>query len=173
MSVTLRSLRRLAGLQALALAVASASLAAQAAPTPPAAPTPTAAAPATPAAPAAPAYRATYDEAMQIGRAVTRQAFAGEVDSLVATADPGAPADLRTRLLDGVSQISLQLGAERRMIAERVMNVEGRIEYQRTAEFENVPVPLVFRVIMGAKGTWRGFTASTEDQLPGGDEVKP
>lgn len=165
MSAALRSLVRLAG----ALSVATASLSAQAAPTPPAPP----ATPAPAAAPAAPAYRATYDEAMQIGRAVTRQAFAGEVDSLVATADPGAPADLRTRLLDGVSQISLQLGAERRVIAERVMNVEGRIEYQRTAEFENVPVPLVFRVIMGAKGTWRGFTASTDEQLPGGDEVKP
>jgi len=112
---------------------------------------------------------------MAIGRATARAAFTGLVDSLVATADPATSAngDVRGRLTDGIAQISLQLGAERRMISERVMLVEGRIEYWRTAEYEMVPVPLVFRVIMGAKGTWRGFTASTEEMVPAGEEVKP
>jgi hypothetical protein len=112
---------------------------------------------------------------MAIGRATARAAFTGAVDSLVATADPvtSANGDVRGRLTDGIAQISLQLGAERRMISERVMLVEGRVEYWRTAEYEMVPVPLVFRVIMGAKGTWRGFTASTEEMVPAGEEVKP
>lgn len=150
-------------------------LGAQAAPpAPPATPT-SATAAAAPATPAAPVYLATHAEAMAIGRATARAAFTGLVDSLVATADPATSSggDIRSRLTDGIAQISLQLGAERRVVSERVMLVEGRVEYWRTAEYEMVPVPLVFRVIMGAKGTWRGFTANTEEMTPAGEEVKP
>lgn len=126
------------------------------------------------AAPAAAAPLPSHAEALVIGRATVRAAFTGAVDSLVATAAPeSAVGDLRSRLTDGVTQISMQLGAERRMISERVMNVDGRIEYWRTAEFELVPVPIVFRVILGSATTWRGFTANVEEMSPAGEEVKP
>lgn len=59
------------------------------------------------------------------------------------------------------------------MISERVMKIDGRIEYWRTAEFELVPVPIVFRVILASATTWRGFTANVEEQSPAGEEVKP
>lgn len=165
-------------LAAIGMIGSASILGAQAAP--PAPPTPpttpaAATAPSAPVAPATPTYRASHAEALEVGRATVRAAFTGQIDSLVAMADPSATAsgDLRGRLTDGVAQISLQLGAERRMIAERVMLVEGNVEYWRTAEYEMVPVPLVFRVIMGGKGKWRGFTANTEEMTPAGDEVKP
>lgn len=129
-----------------------------------------------PAAPAAPAtvHVPTHAEAIALGRATALAALTGAIDSLMATADPAtAPGDLRSRLTDGIAQISLQLGAERRMISERVVKVDGHYEYQRTSEFEMVPVPLVFRVLFGAQGKWRGFTANTEDQTPDGEELKP
>ncbi|MBX3132837.1 MAG: hypothetical protein KF689_05560 [Gemmatimonadaceae bacterium] len=133
-------------------------------------PTPT---PAPPAAPAA-AHVPTHAEAIALGRATFLAAFTGAIDSLMATADPASMRDdLRSRLTDGIAQISLQLGAERRMISERVVHVEGRYEYQRTSEFEMVPVPLVFRVILGAPGKWRGFTAAPEEATPVGEELKP
>ncbi len=161
-------------LLAFALLTSTATLGAQGAPPPPATP-PANGAAATPAAPAAPAYQATYDEAMRIGRTTVTSAISGAMDSLVALADPanGTPDEIRARLSNAIAQISMQLGAERRVIAERVVRIEGRIEYQRTAEYEMVPVPLVFRVIMGAQGKWRGFTANTEENTPAGDEVKP
>jgi hypothetical protein len=34
-------------------------------------------------------------------------------------------------------------------------------------------VPLVFRVIMGPAGKWRGFTANTTEQTPPGTEILP
>lgn len=163
-----------------ALTVAANSLAAQAAPTaPPTTPvTPPvtgAAASAAPASPAAPVYLASHAEAMAVGRATVLAALTGLVDSLVATADPlnAAEGDVRARVTNGLAQISAQLGAERRMVAERVMRVDGKIEYWRTSEYERVPVPLVLRVTMGVKGTWRGVNVSTEDETPAGEEVKP
>jgi hypothetical protein len=157
-----------------ALVLGASTLTAQAAPPPPTPTTPPAtAAPAAPLPPAAPAYLATREEAMTIGRETARLALTGGIDGLVALGDPavGDSATRYTRLSDALSQIALQLGAERRMISEQVMKVNGRIEYWRTAEYEMVPVPLIFRVIMGAQGKWRGFTASTEDQAPAGEIV--
>lgn len=132
-------------------------------------------APAAPATPPAATALPSHAQAMVTGAAVARLAFAGDVDSLLAIADSSAPLppNLRDLLLNGVSQIGLQLGAETRVRSERVMRVENRLEYWRLAEYDVVPVPLVFRVILGAPGTWRGFTAVPEDQLPEAVEVKP
>lgn len=178
-------------LAAVAVVAVAPALAAQAAPQPPAPPTrPTTTSPSAPAAPAAPAapsapsapvapaapaYLATHAEAMEIGRATARHAFSANVDSLMASADPatGGGDALRERLRDGLGQIAMQLGGERRMISERVVKIDGRIEYHRTAEYEMVPVPLVFRVILGAQNKWRGFTANTVENTPDGEEVKP
>jgi hypothetical protein len=169
-----------ARLLASAFVLAAASLGAQAAP--PAAPASPAApaAPATPAAPAPlsatdPAVRAQHAAAMALGRATVRQALTGQVDSLIASADPETgPADaLRGRLTDGIAAVALQVGAERRVIGEKVLVVNGRVEYQRTGEYEMVPVPLVFRVLVSRQGKWLGFTANTVENTPGGDEVQP
>ena len=46
-------------------------------------------------------------------------------------------------------------------------------DYGSDADTEVISLPLVFRVIMGVKGTWRGFTANTEEMTPAGEEVKP
>jgi hypothetical protein len=144
--------------------------------TPPAAPAKPAPAP-TPDAPTAvaPTYLATRDEALTIGRQTAQQAYTNQLDALLRTADPadGDTASMRLRLTDALPQVAMQLGAERRMIREQVMKVNGRIEYWRTAEYEMVPVPLIFRVIMGAQGKWRGFTATTEEQAPAGEELLP
>lgn len=132
------------------------------------------AAPATPARDSAAARPlATREQALEVGRAVAVAAYAGKVDDLFALADSSATAspDIRARLVDGVGQIAMQLGAERRMISEQVMKVDGVIEYWRTAEYEQVPIPLVFRVYMGKPGKWRGFTATPENQLPVGEVV--
>jgi hypothetical protein len=112
---------------------------------------------------------------MAVGRATILAALTGLVDSLVATADPrnGPSDEVRGRVTNGLAQISQQLGAERRVVNERVMLVDGNYEYWRTAEFERVPVPLLLRVTLGAKGTWRGVAATTEDETPVGEEVKP
>lgn len=145
-------------------------------PPPPAPPPPApAAAMVAPAPPAAPVYLATRDEALSIGRATTQQVYAGQVDALILTADPanGDAAALRARLATLLPQIAMQLGAERRMIREQVMKVGGRIEYWRTVEYENAPVPLIFRVAMGDRGKWRGFAAVPQEQGVGGEEVLP
>lgn len=119
-------------------------------------------------------YRASHAEAIALGRATVRQALAGEIDSLVATADPSATTGgLRERLSAGIAQISMQLGDEVRLLGERVVLVDGRVEYQRTADYAMVPVPLVFRVILGEQGKWRGFTANTVENTPDGEEIKP
>lgn len=143
-------------------------LKAQAAPTAPPAP-------AAPAAPAAPVVLPTHAQALEVGRAVAVAAFAGQLEDLFALADSSATRspDIRARLADGIGQIATQLGAERRMISEQIMKVDGRIEYWRTAEFEMVPIPLVFRVFMGVPGKWRGFTANPESQNPAGELVQP
>lgn len=169
-----------------ALALSAGALAAQNAPPPPAppanplSPPPTpapapAAAPQAPAAPATPAYLATRDEALAIGRATTQQAYTNQLDALIRSADPadGDTTAMRARLTEALPQVAMQLGAERRMVREQVMKVNGRIEYWRTAEYEMVPVPLIFRVIMGAQGKWRGFTATSEAQAPAGEELLP
>jgi hypothetical protein len=154
-------------LLALGIVVGSiaAPLEAQTAPTTPAAPVAPAAAPALP----------THAQALEVGRAVAIAAYAGKIEDLFALADSSATAspEIRTRLADGVGQIAMQLGAERRMISEQIMKVDGRIEYWRTAEFEMVPIPLVFRVFMGTPGKWRGFTANPESQNPAGEPVQP
>lgn len=169
-----------------ALALSAGTLAAQTPPAPPARPAnpltpppaaaPTAAqAPSPPAPPAAPAYLATREEALSIGRETTQRVFSNQLDALILAADPatGDTASVRARLSEALPQVAMQLGAERRMVREQVMKVNGRIEYWRTAEYEMVPVPLVFRVIMGAQGKWRGFTATTEEQAPAGEEILP
>lgn len=124
---------------------------------------------------AAPAHAHSHAAALEIGRAVAKHAYAGNVDSLLAIADPATASgdDLRQRLTDGVAQLAMQLGEEVKMTAERVVRVNGRTEYWRTSEYQMVPVPLVFRVILGAEGKWRGFTATTEEQLPTAEDVQP
>lgn len=165
----------------VALTLSAGTLAAQApplprpAPPPPATPAPPAAEPTPPPAPPAPEYVATRDEALTIGRETVQRAYTNQIDALLLNSDPvdGDTASMRRRLADGLPQILVQLGAERRMIREQVMKVNGRIEYWRTAEYELVPVPLIFRVIMGAQGKWRGFTATVEEQAPAGEELLP
>jgi len=154
---------RLAVVAVLVCLSASSAVQAQAAP------------PAAPATAAPAAALPSHAEALAVGRATVRFALAMQVDSLVATADSAtaANADLRTRLTDGLAQIAMQLGSESRLISERVAKVDGRIEYQRTADFAMVPVPLVFRVILGDQGRWRGFTANTVENTPTGEDVTP
>ncbi len=147
-------------------------------PAPPAPPTPPTAAPsdAPPPPPAPkPGYQASHSEMMTFGRLVTERAFAKNIDSLVAIADPavGTPEFVRGRLTPALAQMDEQLGPEIKVISEKVMRVNGSVQYWRTAEFSGVPVPLVFRVVMGEKGKWRGFTASPEENVPAGEEIKP
>lgn len=163
-------------LVALSLAAAPALLSAQAAPpAPPTTPATAAAAPAAPAAPAPPAYRHTYAEALELGRLVTERVYTKNIEALIESADPGAgTADsVRAKITPAFSQIEEQLGPELKVISERIMLVNGRVQYWRTAEYTAVPVPLVWRVILGDKGKWRGFTASTEESVPAGEEIKP
>jgi hypothetical protein len=137
----------------------------------------TAPAPAAPVAPAAPPdrYMHSHAEALALGRAVVAHAYAGALDSLIAFADPamGAPDALRARLAPGLKDLDEQLGPELKLITERVMLVNGGVQYWRKAEYVGVPMPLLFRVVLGAKGTWRGFTASPEDAAPAGEEILP
>lgn len=173
----MRSIQRT--LLAVAVLAAPAGLAAQAPPAappaPPSTPASAAVAPAAPQAPAAPAYRPSYDEALQLGRLVTERAYAKNIDGLVSLADPaaGSPDSVRTRLVNALAQVEEQLGPELKLVSERVMLVNGRVQYWRVAEYTGVPIPLVWRVVMGEKGKWRGFTASPEEQAPPGEEIKP
>ncbi len=161
---------------ATALTITPALAAAQAAPpaVPPSPPTPVADAPPAPPAPR-PGYQATYDEMMTFGRLVTERAYAKNIDSLIATADPavGTADAVRTRLTPALAQMEEQLGPEIKVISEKVMRVNGSVQYWRTAEYSAVPVPLVLRVVMGERGKWRGFTASPEENVPAGEEIKP
>ncbi len=160
---------------ATALTISPALAAAQAAPpAPPTPPTPAADAPQAPAAPK-PGYQASYEEMMAFGRLVTERAYAKNIDSLIATADPavGTADAVRTRLTPALAQMEEQLGPEVKVLAEKVMRVNGSVQYWRTAEYSAVPVPLVLRVVMGEKGKWRGFTASPEENVPAGEEIKP
>ncbi len=117
----------------------------------------------------------THAQAPEVGRAVAIAAFGGKLEDLFAIADSSATSspNIRVKLAEGIEQIATQLGAERRMISERVVNVDGKIEYWRTSEFALVPISLVFRVYMGVPGKWRGFTAQTEEELPSSELVKP
>jgi hypothetical protein len=128
-----------------------------------------------PAALAAPGYLATRDEALTIGRETTQRVYANQLDALILAADPmdGDLVNLRRNLEVGLPRLSERLGAERRMISERVVRVGGRIEYWRIAEFEKAPAPMLFRVTMGARGKWRGFAAVPQGQAVGGEEVLP
>lgn len=159
----------------LAAIVAPAGLAAQAPPAPPASPATPTSAPVAPQAPAAPAYRPSHEEAMTLGRLVTERAYAKNIDGLVELADPaaGSADSVRARLVNALAQVEEQLGPETKLISERVMLVNGRVQYWRRAEYIGVPVPLVWRVVMGEKGKWRGFTASSEESLPAGEEITP
>jgi hypothetical protein len=169
-------------LTALVMVAAVTSLAvAQAAPATPQTPaTPTSAsaasAPAAPAAPAKPTYvLQTHAEALKLGRIVFERAMAGNIDALVESADPamGAPDALREKLKAGIADMSTQLGPEVAMTTERIMLVNGSVQYWRTSTYTEVPVPLIFRVVMGPVGKWRGFTASSTDQAPAGTEMLP
>lgn len=117
----------------------------------------------------------TRDATLALGRAVFRLAVASSVDSLVALADSavGPPEALRPRLTDGLAQMAMQLGGEGAMTSERVMRVGGRLEYWRVSTYEMVPVPIIFRVIVGPSGRWLGFTAVPEMNAPAGEEVTP
>ncbi len=130
-----------------------------------------------PVAPAAPAPPPSYSEAMATGRNIAHLVMEGDITALVAAVDPQAAAgatDIPARVSQGVTAVSTSLGAERRMISEQLVRVSGRLEYRRLAEYELVPVPVIFRVILGgAPGTWRSFTLSTEENAPPGDDVKP
>jgi hypothetical protein len=149
-------------------------------PTPPipaASPTPTAAATPTPPAPPAAITAAEVDRdaVIRLGRFVSAWANSGSIDSLITRADPavGTPDAIREKLTSGLASFSDQLGGETRFSAERVMLVNGQVQYWRTAEYTAVPIPLVFRVMVGRDGKWRGFTVTQEEQLPvGAEEVK-
>lgn len=155
---------------AVALVAGPLSVSAQAAPPAPPAPATPPSEPGTPSAPVP-----TYQEVMALGRATAQHALAGRVDSLLVSADPSAGTSeaLRPRLSAGLAQIDEQMGVETALIREQVVRVNGGLQYWRTAEYSNVPVPLVFRVVMGVPGKWRGFTASVEDALPAFEEVTP
>lgn len=172
-------------LLALVPLVASATLvAAQTPPAPPAPATPaSAASPAQPAAPAAPAAPAPItvaqvdrEAALKVGRYIATWANLGVVDSLLTIADGavGTPEVVRERLNGGLEQFAAQLGAELKVTEERVMVVNGAVQYWRTAEYSAVPqMPLVFRVFVAPGGKWRGFTVTPATELPSGEEVKP
>lgn len=173
-------------LLALVPLVASATLVvAQTPPAPPAPATPpaSAASPAQPAAPATPAAPAPLtmaqvdrEAALQVGRYVATWANLGVVDSLLTRADGavGTPEVVRERLSGGLEQFAAQLGAELKVTEERVMLVNGAVQYWRTAEYSAVPqMPLVFRVFVAQGGKWRGFTVTPATELPAGEEVKP
>lgn len=146
-------------------------------PTPPATPTSAGPAPAAPAAPApaAPAPRIARDEALRIGRLVAHHTNVADIDSLVAHADPstGAPEAVRERLKNALAQIGEQVGTETKVVAERVMLVNGGVQYWRDAEYTGIAVPLVFRVVLAPSGKWRGFTISPAEALPPAEEIKP
>jgi len=112
---------------------------------------------------------------LRFGRLVSGWANLGAIDSLVAHADPGVGSAeaVRQKLTTGLADFAAQLGAETKLHEEKVMLVNGRPQYWRTADFAAVPVSLVFRVMLGDDGRWRGFTVTTPDQLPTGEEVKP
>lgn len=127
------------------------------------------------AASAAPGYLATRDEALSIGRETAQRVYANQLDALILAADPadGNLASLRRNLEGALPRLSERLGAERRIIRERVVKVGGRIEYWRIAEYEKAPAPMLFRVVMGERGKWRGFAAVPEGQAVGAEEVLP
>lgn len=161
----------------LALVLAPAVAQAQpAAPATPAAPRTAdgAKAPTPPAAPAVPDAQA-HAEVLAFGREVARLVYAKQLDSIMLLADSttGDPAEVRERIRVALGQLNEQVGTETRVIAERVMIVNGRAQYWRDAEYTGVPVPLILRVITGAPGKWRGFTISTEETLPPATELKP
>lgn len=147
----------------------------QVAPVPPAPTT----APSAPTPPAAPrpitAAEVDREAVLRLGRFVSAWANLGAIDSLITRADPavGTPDAIREKLTSGLASFTDQLGGETRFSAERVMLVNGQVQYWRTAEYTAVPVPLVFRVMVGRDGKWRGFTVTQEEQLPvGAEEVK-
>ncbi len=164
-----------------ALTVSAGTLAAQAGPppanplSPPPPPPPADTVAAAPKAPPTPPYLATREEALRIGRDATQQVYTAAIDALLRHADPvdGDTASLRVRLTEIVPRLGTQLGAERRMVREQVMKVGEGIEYWRTAEYEGFPMPLIFRVVMGAQGKWRSFITTLEAQAPAGEEVLP
>lgn len=152
------------------------SLGAQAAPpAPPAPPTP-----ATPSQPAAPAPATpdvvSHADALKLGRLTFDRAMTSNLDALLESADPamGTTDALRPRLEDGLKRMGEQMGQEVALTSEKVMLVNGNVEYWRTAEFEKVPgMPLIFRVVMAPGGKWRGFTATIEQDAPPGREILP
>lgn len=162
-----------------ALTLSTHALSAQAllplAPSQPAPPPPAAEARVVPAGPPAPRYLATRDEALSIGRETAQRAYANELDALIRTADPadGDLGKLRRDLELALPRQSERLGAERRMIREQVVRVGGRIEYWRIAEYEKAPEPMLFRVVMGERGKWRGFAAVPQGQAVRAEEVLP
>lgn len=126
------------------------------------------------AAPPAPSPQ-SHAEVLAFGREVARLVYARQLDSIMLLADSatGDPADVRERIRVALGQLNEQVGTETRVIAERVMLVNGRAQYWRDADYTGVPVPLILRVITGAPGKWRGFTISTEETLPPAQELKP
>ncbi len=157
-----------------ALLVAPAlTLGAQAAP-------PTPATPSAPSQPAAPAPATpdvvSHADALKLGRLTFDRAMTSNLDALLESADPamGATDALRPRLESGLKQMGEQMGQEVALTSEKVMLVNGNVEYWRMAEFEKVPgMPLIFRVVMAPGGKWRGFTATTEQDAPPGREILP
>ena len=130
--------------------------------------------PTPPAAPAAPMVP-PHADVIAFGREVARLVYAKQLDSIMLLADSatGDPAEVRERIRVALGQVNEQVGTETRVIAERVMLVNGRAQYWRDAEYTGVPVPLILRVVTGAPGKWRGFTISTEETLPPAVELKP
>lgn len=122
-----------------------------------------------------PAAAPSRDEALRLGRITFERTFAANIDALVASADSamGTPEAIRERLTAGIRQISEQLGNEVATVSEKVMLVNGAVQYWRTSDFTEVPVPIVFRVVVGPAGKWRGFTATTQEQAPVGTEILP
>lgn len=164
----------------LSIAVADAQVAPSTPPAPVAKPAPAAPTPPTPAtAPTPPtaitAAEVDHGAVIRLGRFVSAYANLGSIDSLVTRADPavGTPEAIREKLTSGLASFTDQLGGETKFSTERVMLVNGQVQYWRTAEYSAVPIPLVFRVMVGRDGKWRGFTVTPEEQLPvGAEEVK-
>jgi hypothetical protein len=176
-----RFVRRTLGVAALMLAgfiALAESLEAQAAPsappTPPAAASAATAAPVAPPAPAAAMDAVSHAEALKQGRLTFDRAMTANIEALLQSADSalGGADALRPRLETGLKQLAEQLGQEVSMSSEKVMLVNGTVQYWRTGEYAQVPVPIVFRVIVGPSG-WRGFTANAEEQVPPGKEILP
>lgn len=111
-------------------------------------------------------------DSMEIGAKYVGWILDSRADSMWSKMTPEAQGRIESvgNLKETMGQIHMQLGMHERTISERYWMREGKPQFWHTADFTNVPEPVVIRLVIEPDGRISGVGINPESQNPPVDD---